>query len=394
MTKSVYIPAPCGAYDIEVTQLWLEEMAGRGLMLTHDGFFAGIGIFSKGKSTHMRYRLDVRHEKKGLFDDGSDRPDDELTETYKSLGWEYVASRGGFRIFRTADPDARELNTDRAVQAEAVNTLRKNAVLNAILWVIWLILCPVRIIFEKPVINAVEFGPFITIVSVAVFCVAAAHLAARTFTLARFWKKLVAPVPATDEAPRKVKPWRRTVLNACTAALIAVWIISLLSAWSRNVTGNDGSVPLESFSGSVPFATIGTLSKGEYSILPMDFTNTVRITKNAFCAEAIEWNESALIKREDSTTFDAGLHVQYFELLSPWLAREAARELEADYRDNEVYPLPALDADHAAAYTDHTFLHLIIQRGCKVMHVLFYQTSSDYSMPLDEFIKLEAESIG
>ena len=55
MTKSVYIPAPCGAYDIEVTQLWLEEMAGRGLMLTHDGFFAGIGIFSKGKSTHVLF---------------------------------------------------------------------------------------------------------------------------------------------------------------------------------------------------------------------------------------------------------------------------------------------------------------------------------------------------
>ena len=37
-------PVPCPDYDVEGMESWLSDMSARGLFLTEDGFFAGLGV--------------------------------------------------------------------------------------------------------------------------------------------------------------------------------------------------------------------------------------------------------------------------------------------------------------------------------------------------------------
>ena len=51
---------PCPFYDMAGVECWLEEMAQKGLHLVGpSGFFAGLGTFTDGEPTAVRYRLEA-----------------------------------------------------------------------------------------------------------------------------------------------------------------------------------------------------------------------------------------------------------------------------------------------------------------------------------------------
>ena len=110
--KYVYRLPPCPAYDVEGMESWLCALAWEGLLLRKDGFHAGVAVFEKAAPRRVKYRLEAAQENTGFFGDGY-APDAEQVELCEEYGWEYVARRGEFYIYRSDDPTARELNTTR-----------------------------------------------------------------------------------------------------------------------------------------------------------------------------------------------------------------------------------------------------------------------------------------
>ncbi|MCQ2438280.1 MAG: hypothetical protein MJ074_00770 [Oscillospiraceae bacterium] len=60
---------------------------------------------------------------KSLWTDGE--PDEEQQALSEKYGWEYTARIRDFHVYRCFDPAAREPNTDAAVQALALNAVKK-----------------------------------------------------------------------------------------------------------------------------------------------------------------------------------------------------------------------------------------------------------------------------
>ena len=54
-------------------------------------------------------------------------PSEESRCLYAAYGWEYVAKRGPFYIYRTRDPAAREVDTDPHTQALVLRSLHRRA---------------------------------------------------------------------------------------------------------------------------------------------------------------------------------------------------------------------------------------------------------------------------
>ena len=69
-------------------------------------------------------------------------PDEAQVELCAQYRWEYVARHGQFYIYRSADPSARELNTDPKVQALALNAVKKRLVSDLISLLVWTVLYP------------------------------------------------------------------------------------------------------------------------------------------------------------------------------------------------------------------------------------------------------------
>ena len=136
---------PCPDYDVEGTECWLTDLAREGLLLKKDGLFAGVAVFERAVPQRVQYRLEAAQKDTGLLGDGYE-PDPEQVELCAQYGWEYVARRGEFYIYRSHDPAARELNTDPAVQALALKAVKSRSVSAAIyaaLWILVFLLSPI-----------------------------------------------------------------------------------------------------------------------------------------------------------------------------------------------------------------------------------------------------------
>lgn len=82
MNNERYKYPPIDALDIKEIEVWLEEMAGRGLFLKEAGPYAW--LFAEEEPKTVRYRIEPAAGKKGKLD--ADRQAD-----YEAMGWHYVA---------------------------------------------------------------------------------------------------------------------------------------------------------------------------------------------------------------------------------------------------------------------------------------------------------------
>ena len=125
MVKYVHRVCPCSPGDVEGIQSWLEDMAGDGLFLVEDGVFCGVFSFERKSPRKVKYRLDVAQKRKPGFLDSGDELTDEEMELYRSMGWEYLLRYGDFRVYRSTERNAPELNTESETHAITIGLLKK-----------------------------------------------------------------------------------------------------------------------------------------------------------------------------------------------------------------------------------------------------------------------------
>ena len=126
-------------------------------------------------------------------------------------------------------------------------------------------------------------------------------------------------------------------------------------------------------------------------------SNTVEIRSDWLAPTVIHWAEIATVALPDGKTVSGGLYVDYYETVSSWAAREAAREylhVARRSRNYEELELPALDIEYAVGYYDSLQSPtLLLQSGNRFMKVTFYQTSTNYQISLADWASIMAASI-
>lgn len=404
--RKLYRLPPCPAYDVAGMEGWLEEMARRGWFLAKDGFFAGVAAFERGAPKPGRYRLAGALKSTSMWSDNGGSPDPEEIALGEKYAWEYVCNRGDFTIYRTFDPDARELNTDPAVQAESIKVVKKRHRRSVIDSIFWLAVYPLLYFFrggfllEMISLHHSWYFLFTALIALVLF----GGCLWEVVRLGKLQKQLQGGDTPTPACPSKSQAGRFWGRKAAVWLLVIVWVCVTLSRWSASVLGED-KTPLAWYSQTPPFATLTTLAGPGASGYRSTMTNGEMDTSYNYFREwtdwlaprNIKWAEHARISRAGGTVLDGGLYVDYHETAAPWIAAGLARDyVRYDRgRNRKNYaPLdaPEVDADFIQAYVA-LFPTVVIQKGNIVVHVLFYQTGEGPEMPLEEWAALMAESI-
>ncbi|MBQ9014554.1 MAG: DUF2812 domain-containing protein [Firmicutes bacterium] len=99
-TKTKYIPF--GVYEYEYMESWLEDLAGKGWLLT--GMFSCFATFEECEPRKLRYRI---------VPNAIGRAKAEEVAFYEESGWKHAGSSRGMDVFYCEDNHAAELFTDR-----------------------------------------------------------------------------------------------------------------------------------------------------------------------------------------------------------------------------------------------------------------------------------------
>ena len=402
--KYIYRLPPCPAYDVAGMESWLESMAEQGLLLCEDGFWFGIATFRQAPARRMIYRLEAIPKGKA-FDDNS-APDEEAQQIAAQYGWEYVTRRGEFDIYRTGSEDARELNTDPAVQALAMKAVRSRQRGVLFEWLFWLVLYPLLrnggVVMRSPILTSVTLGLPLTVFSVCMLAWLIGRSMVCVVQLERMYRRL-----KQGEALEHRKDWqfrarRHQVMTVVRAVLVTVWII-WLAVTTLNWMAESNEVSLEEYTATheIPFVTVSGLAEqiGEVRDcrwLVTGYGNTVQAWSEFLSPVNIDYCEIAEVTLTDGRILDGGLYVDYHETVSPWVASRLAREYHRiDQRDDDykLLEVDLPDVDFAVAYLDE--LHwetVVLQKGNTVIHASFH-IYGDTEVPLEMWAAVLADSL-
>lgn len=388
MAKQIYRLPPCPAWDAAATEAWLEDMAARGLCLSRDGFFAGVGIFDRGAPRAMRFRLEAAALPTSLFSDNGGDPDPDAVELSACMGWQYYGSRGQFHIYGTDDPDAVELNTDPQVQALSLQKVRKrqrSRLLGLIFWLLLWPLCRIRFALLRAALTG---GSWLLVLLEVVLLWPIADGLRELHALRTQARRL-----QTGEKPPHPRRRRHQALlhHGGTLLFLLCAALCLWGFWRQADPTRPAGVPLSDYTGSLPFPRMEDLT-GSTDFVPMDMGqgwNTVREGSDPLAPVTIS------LKQVGSCGgFSGGLTVEYYELRSPFLARRLADEymrLAKGGSHYDVLPLPDLGVDRADGYTD-LFPTVVLVEGSRLLRVTLWQTGSS-QIPLEDWTAAYARAL-
>ena len=390
---------PCPDYDVEGTESWLEDMAREGWLLAQDGIFLGVAAFERAQPQTLRYRLAAAKEPTGLFSASMGYPDREEQDLSAQLGWQYVGTRGDFYIYRSADPAARELDTDPAVQALALEVVRKRQKSRLVASFFWLILYPLGHMRGMVALPLVEIEAPYLMLWALIFWELAESLA-EYFHLRKLKKQLSAGESLTHRADWQRRQKGRRVLRALNLALWVLTLTLFFRVWSHN---ENGAIPMADYTGTPPFATMADFA-GEGAVyqgdtMP-DFSDVLEWS-NFVAPKNIKWAQHDSFTRPDGSTFDGGYYVNYHRLSGEALARlvaeEYARKDRWDYGHwdhfREVELPDDLPVDEARAYLG-LWPTVVLQKGDVVVHAMLYQIVPEGTeLEVEEWVAILAESI-
>ena len=374
---------PCADYDIEGLQSYFEEMAAKGLHLKKDGIFAYFASFERGEPREARYRMDVKEKRSPIMDGDNGRPTDEQIELCGELGWEYVDSIGAFHIFRTYDAAAPELNTDAALQSIAARRIVRSQIDSVLVLCFWLLIYPVLKLDGLLLPTMFTVGTDIMLLAFIIDIWWIAGSIARLIYLSRIKKRL----EAGESIVRRVKrsSARYIAPRIVFAVLAAATVCLFIARWSE---ADKGRIPLEEYAGELPFATIADIVPGKYERMGFPVTDGIQTRSDILAPVVIDFREYAAVTVTGGKAFSGGLLIDYYETVSPRLARATAEELLLNARLKRHYtPIELADvgADMQAAYCDEVHMPtVILQKGSRVIKATLYQTG-EYTISMDEW---------
>lgn len=114
---------PCAVYDVEAMESWLSDLATEGWLLEEDGIFGPWAYFVPGPPRRVEYRLTS-----SLSSPEFTGPDEEARDLSITYGWEYLAKRKEFYIYRAMAENAREMDTDPQTQALILGAVQRRTV--------------------------------------------------------------------------------------------------------------------------------------------------------------------------------------------------------------------------------------------------------------------------
>ena len=398
----LFLLPPCPPYDVEATESWLGDMAEKGWMLEKESIFLGVAVFEKAEPAHVRYRLEASSRRVGDFDDNGGAPDPEAEEMNADFGWEYVARRGQFHIYRSPAGSGPELHTDPQVQALALKSLEKRQIhqLLSLLLIHGVNLFAVHLRGGSLLLSAAAAGLPITLLTAFLALWLIADPVREAVHLGRLKKRLAAGQPLRHDGD-----WRRGRTGYYARRLIHLllfltWLLVLLHLWTGKIEGR-GKEALVDYKGILPFADMRDFAEGDFRLTGSDMLNSsVTDKSNAFVRRYVDLEEHARILRPDGTVLDGGLYVTYFDARWDWLAKALAGEfLRVDIRKTvqgwrESLEYPDLGLDEATAYRN--FIHfpcVVLRQGRVVLRAMFYQTGPGEDMPLEQWAGILADSI-
>ena len=315
---------PCADYDIEGLQSYFEEMAAKGLHLKKDGIFAHFASFERGEPREVRYRMDVKEKRSPIMDGDNGRPTDEQIELCGELGWEYVDSIDVFHIFHTYDAAAPELNTDAALQSIAARRIVRSQIESVLVLCFWLLIYPVLKLDGLLLPTMFTVGTDVMLLAFIIDIWWIAGSIARLIYLSRIKKRL----EAGESIVRRVKrsSARYIAPHIAFAVLAAATVCLFITRWSE---ADKGRIPLEEYAGELPFATIADIVPGEYERIGFPVTDGIQTRSDILAPVVIDFREYAAVTVTGGKAFSGGLLIDYYETVSPRLARATAEELLA-----------------------------------------------------------------
>lgn len=396
--KTYYRLAPCPSYDVEGMESWLEDLAEEGLFLASDGFFCGFGFFYKEEPKKVKYRLQASEVQGGFLMDDGDVPEKEQREISEALGWEFVARRGEFYIYRSMREDVRELNTDPEIQAITMKMVEKRQFSSIMSCLIWFVLYP---LLKK---NGAFLVPLLYMKTWFYFFSIALAL---YFVLGPVWKfvyytklrrKLKKGEQLNREKNWKKKAWIHPVKNIVVIVVACAWGCIVLANIHRTVLFED-EIPLAEYSKNPPFATMTDIAPGKpYELRNMGYFNTVIEWSDVLSPVNYIWEELAEIQVTEDRSVDGMWDVNYHELRWEWLAKLVAKDyIRMDKERNfEMIGEMDLGVDYAVAYLDNIHMEkVVIRKGNKVLSGTFheYAGGKENYYTMEEWAQLMADSI-
>ena len=396
--KCIWRLPPCPSYDVEGMESWLTDMETRGLRLSRDGFFAGFAIFEKGQPSAARYRLQPAERGRWVLDvdDGPSQGEEEMSA---AMGWDYVARWGEFHIYRCADGQARELNTDPRVQAIALDKVRSRERANLISLFFWPVIFLGSVVVCGPLLCLLEIGLGRFLLLAAAVGTSCA-LSLRTLShLRRLRQKLSAGEHLDHGKDWRQRQRRHYLLSACCLALVVAVVGVVISTWLDGKLERD-MIPLSDYTETIPFPTGLDLVKdpvpGSYEEVDfLSYYNKVSKTSNPLIPCSIDLRQLGQVRLKGGGETEVALIADYQETASPALARELEREYRRAAEHSRTYggplPLEDLGVESAWAYQD-IWPTVVLRQDCRVLRVTFHQSAGD-ARTTAEWAALLAESL-
>lgn len=398
--KVVYRFIPCPQYDVSGTECWLSEMAAQGLLLQEDGFFCGIATFEKRTPASVRYCLAASGKAPGILDEKAGSLSEEELELHKEFGWEYVAKRGEFHIFRTTDMNARELHTDREIQAFAMNAMKKRQWDSIFTSIFSLIFYPWLWMRGKILMTMIHFGTGPILLMALAVLWTSIHSIMNAIKLIRLRNQVLCggSFGSGENWKRGVKSYH--VNNILRRFVCTVAIVLLLKIWAEGVS-YEHYIPLEEYTGNPPFYTMEDFvpeGKMKLRLMKIGNLNTIRQWSDILAPVNYEWDEAGTVTGSDGTILSGGLEVIYHETKADWIATRLFKEyLRKGKGEKEYEPLELKieELDDVTAYTSTLhFPSVILQKDHKVLYARFYTSGDETIKPeLEEWAGYLAECL-
>ena len=387
--KTIYRLVPCPQYDLSGMEHWLSDMAQSGWILQKEGITFGVAGFEQCAPKKVRYRLLPAEGSTSMWADNGGEPGDEVIELNKEFGWEYVAKRGEFYIYRTEDMNARELHTDSEIQALAMNAMRKRQRDNIVSAVLTTVLYPWLAVRGKIFLTMIVAGTvpvlllLLAVLGIGIFSVARA---VKLMKLKKCILRGEEPGTGSDWKKGRTRYWVESVLRKALYLIVLVLVIKIGIVMPNSAE----YCPITDYTGEVPFRTMETFLSGgrmEYMDMNIGHQNTVREWTDLLAAENYEYDESGTVYYPDGTILSGGLDVTYHETKADWIAKRLVKEYVRKGKKDKDYQLievKVAGTDEVVAYSSlGIFRTVIMRKGNKVMCARFYTAGAD-SIRLDD----------